>query len=34
VGVQAICEFPREGIEFTPATFKGDPRTAILDWDR
>jgi RES domain len=34
VGVQAICEFPREGIEFTPATFKGDPRTAILDWNR
>ncbi|MCO4054612.1 MAG: RES family NAD+ phosphorylase [Bosea sp.] len=33
-GVQAICEFPRQGLEFPRGTFAADPRIAALNWDR
>ncbi|MBA4790113.1 MAG: RES family NAD+ phosphorylase [Rhizobiales bacterium] len=33
-GVQALCEFPRQGIEFPRAAFAADPRIAALDWER
>jgi hypothetical protein len=33
-GVQAICEFPRQGVEFPRGTFAADPRIAALNWDR
>ena len=32
-GVQAICEFPRYGMEFPPGAFT-DPRLASLEWSR
>lgn len=33
-GVQAICEFPRRGIEFSREAFTSDPRLAGMHWDR
>jgi hypothetical protein len=33
-GVQALCEFPRQGLEFPRGTFAADPRIAALNWDR
>jgi hypothetical protein len=33
-GVQAICEFPRRGLEFGRETFTADPRVAGMRWDR
>jgi len=33
-GVRAICEFPRDGVEFGRAAFADDPRIARLNWDR
>lgn len=33
-GVQAICEFPRQGVEFPRGTFAADPRIAALNWGR
>lgn len=33
-GVQALCEFPRQAVEFPPETFAADPRIAALDWNR
>jgi hypothetical protein len=33
-GVQALCEFPRSGVEFPRDAFAADPRVADLNWDR
>lgn len=33
-GVQAICEFPPQSVEFTRETFAGDSRIASLQWVR
>jgi hypothetical protein len=33
-GVQAICEFPRQGLEFSREAFRADPRLAGMNWDR
>ena len=33
-GVQALCEFPRLGVEFPRDAFAADPRIAELNWDR
>ena len=33
-GVQAICEFPRDSIEYPKENFRKDKRTKKLDWDR
>jgi hypothetical protein len=33
-GVQALCEFPRQGLEFPRGTFATDPRIAAMNWDR
>lgn len=33
-GVQAICEFPRQAVEFGRDAFALDPRVASLNWDR
>ncbi len=33
-GTQAICEFPRQGLEFAPNVFADDPRLASLGWQR
>ena len=33
-GVQAVCEFPRLGIDFGRDDFAADPRIASLHWDR
>jgi len=33
-GAQALCEHPRLGIEFPPASFTEDPRLAGMVWDR
>ena len=33
-GVQALCEFPRQGVEFPRDAFATDPRIAALNWDR
>lgn len=33
-GVQALCEFPRQRVEFSPGAFAVDPRIAALNWDR
>jgi hypothetical protein len=33
-GVQAICEAPRIGLDFDPASFARDPRIASLNWNR
>lgn len=33
-GVQALCEFPRQGLEFPRGAFVADPRIAALNWDR
>ena len=33
-GVQALCEFPLLGVEFSRDTFVADPRLAKLNWDR
>ena len=33
-GVRAICEFPRDGVEFGQAAFGKDPRIADLKWNR
>jgi hypothetical protein len=33
-GVQALCEFPRQAIEFPRESFAADPRVANLQWDR
>ena len=33
-GVQALCEFPRQALEFTRGAFADDPRIAALDWTR
>jgi hypothetical protein len=33
-GIQALCEFPRQALEFPPDAFAADPRIAALNWDR
>ncbi|WP_407051068.1 RES family NAD+ phosphorylase [Methyloraptor flagellatus] len=33
-GVQALCEFPKQAIEFPRDAFAADPRIAALGWDR
>ena len=33
-GVQALCEFPRQAVEFQSDTFAYDPRIADLNWER
>lgn len=33
-GVQALCEFPRQAIEFPRESFAADPRVAELNWER
>lgn len=33
-GAQALCEHPRQGIEFPRDAFAADPRLAHMDWDR
>jgi RES domain len=33
-GVQALCEFPRQAVEFPRDAFTADPRIAALNWDR
>jgi hypothetical protein len=33
-GVQAVCEFPRLGIDFGRDCFEGDLRIGALNWDR
>lgn len=33
-GVQALCEFPRQAIEFPRDAFAADPRIASLNWER
>lgn len=33
-GVQALCEYPRQAVEFSRDTFAADPRIAGLNWDR
>ena len=33
-GVQALCEFPRQAVEFSRDAFLADPRIAGLNWDR
>jgi hypothetical protein len=33
-GVQALCEFPRQAIEFPRHAFVADPRIAALTWER
>jgi hypothetical protein len=33
-GVQALCEFPRQAVEFSRVAFAADPRIAGLNWDR
>lgn len=33
-GVQALCEFPRMGLEFPQDAFAADPRIAKLNWNR
>jgi hypothetical protein len=33
-GVQALCEFPRQALEFPCDAFAADPRIAALNWER
>ena len=33
-GVQALCEFPRQALEFPRAAFASDPRITALNWER
>lgn len=33
-GVQALCEFPQQALEFGRDAFAADPRIAGLNWDR
>ena len=33
-GVQALCESPRQGLEFPRGTFAADPRIAAMNWNR
>jgi hypothetical protein len=33
-GVQALCEFPRQALEFGPEVFAADPRIAALEFER
>lgn len=33
-GAQALCEYPRRGLEFARDAFARDPRLARMDWDR
>jgi hypothetical protein len=33
-GVQALCEFPRQALEFPPGAFAADPRIAEFNWER
>jgi RES domain len=33
-GIQAICEFPRQALEFPQDAFGADPRIAALNWER
>lgn len=33
-GVQALCEFPRQALEFPRHTFRADPRIAAMHWER
>lgn len=33
-GVQALCEFPRQALEFPRDAFSADPRIAALSWER
>ena len=33
-GVQALCDFPRQALEFPRGAFAADPRIAALNWDR
>jgi hypothetical protein len=33
-GVQALCEFPRQAVEFPRDAFAADPRVAALNWER
>ncbi|WP_421696462.1 RES family NAD+ phosphorylase [Aestuariivirga sp.] len=33
-GVQALCEFPRQALEFPHSAFAADPRIGALRWER
>jgi hypothetical protein len=33
-GIQALCEFPRQGLEFPQHCFAADPRIADITWNR
>ncbi len=33
-GVQAICEFPQQALEFDREAFAADPRIAAINWNR
>jgi hypothetical protein len=33
-GVQALCEFPRQAVEYPRDAFAADPRIATLNWER
>lgn len=33
-GIQALCEYPREAVEFPRDAFANDPRIADLNWER
>lgn len=33
-GVQALCEFPRQALEYPRHAFAADPRIAVLNWQR
>jgi hypothetical protein len=33
-GVQALCEFPRESVEYSTAAFANDPRMSLMNWER
>jgi hypothetical protein len=33
-GIQALCEYPREAVEFQRDAFANDPRIADLNWER
>ena len=33
-GIQALCEFPRQAVEFPRGAFSADPRVAALNWER
>jgi hypothetical protein len=33
-GARALCEMPRETIDFDRQTFRDDPRIAAMQWER